>query len=268
MFPVAAVIGAGASLLGGALGMKGQSDANASNARQAQLNRDFQERMSNTAWQRGVADMRAAGLNPALAYEKGGASSPSGSTAHMENVLAGAQSSAGGAVNSYLQAQQVQASTDATRAQAQKTRAEANQLQLESALRVASLVASNEATRVNSALAAQKTQTEKEETTNRRIAGEVQTRELMRRDIELGFQRMLTEANLRRLGYENDYLARTLDTRVSAAQAGLQSVLYGLPELRNRARAADTWLGRELMPYLSTGADAAGAFDRILRMVR
>ena len=67
------------SLLAGGIGYLGQDSTNVANAEQAQKNRDFQERMSSTAYQRGRADMEAAGFNPMLAYSQGGASTPGGS---------------------------------------------------------------------------------------------------------------------------------------------------------------------------------------------
>lgn len=62
-------------------GFLGDAASAYSGIREAEKNREFQEEMSNTAYQRTVKDLNAAGLSPMLAYSKGGASTPSGATA-------------------------------------------------------------------------------------------------------------------------------------------------------------------------------------------
>lgn len=75
----------GGSIGGMIAGQQGAADQNAANSAQAQRQMNFQERMSNTSWQRGMADMRAAGLNPIFAYKAGGASTLQGAQATMVN---------------------------------------------------------------------------------------------------------------------------------------------------------------------------------------
>jgi hypothetical protein len=82
----AILIPAAANLIGGVL-------RNDSQERQAAKQSAFQERMSSTAHQREVQDLIAAGLNPMLSAKLGGASSPAGAQANIQDVVGPAVSS-------------------------------------------------------------------------------------------------------------------------------------------------------------------------------
>ena len=107
----------GSALIGGGFSALGQERANretreatergmAFSAEQAEINRAWQERMASTRYQRTMRDMRAAGLNPILAYRQGGGPIPSGGQAagmsyQAGNIGAAAPAAASSAINAW-----------------------------------------------------------------------------------------------------------------------------------------------------------------------
>lgn len=111
----------------GVLGLVGGLHQNATNAATAQKQMDFQREMSDTSYQRGVKDMKAAGLNPMLAYSQGGASSAAGASYNAANVgeaaVRGVESGVNSAVKSRMVGEQLKnmaADTDLKRESAKQ----------------------------------------------------------------------------------------------------------------------------------------------------
>ena len=88
------------------------------NAKEAQLNRSFQERMSSSAYQRTMDDMKKAGVNPMLAIMKGGASTPGGAQGSMQKT--GSLNPAGGARLKNMEVKMMQKNIDNATASAKK----------------------------------------------------------------------------------------------------------------------------------------------------
>lgn len=231
------------------------------NAEQAQLNRDFQSAqtdkvmaydtaMSNSAYQRATADMKAAGLNPMLAYSQGGASSPTVS------APSGSAASAGATATSVDRIQAVNTALAATK-QAQDNR--------ESDSRIA----------VNNAdVQLKNAQTNREMSSASNI--DQQT---------VGLKQQMEETQSKIINIQHDTDNKLVENALLKAKAALvetqtaltsshitlaeaqtryeniRTVLANLarPEAENAANAQDSWWMKNISPFLPDFAKSVGA---------
>lgn len=218
-------VGLGLDAIGIGLNYAGQSGANQVNRDIAEAQMRFQREMSNTQWQRAVADIRASGLNPALAYSQGGNSAPSGASTRVENAFAGVTNSASAAANRLQNMQLMKSDIAFRNAQVRNMEMQTKQLELESLLRVEGISASNKATGARGVL------------DDSRYLESMLFREFLSRTMS---ERVLSE------GLKNKVLsANAKDINISA---DLQGMLRA--GSWNRQAFDKTWVGRNIMPVI------------------
>lgn len=225
---IAAAIAGGAALTGGLMSNQGS-------AKEAGKNRSFQEEMSNTSYQRGIQDMKAAGINPMLSAKVGGASTPTGAQAQVNDVLGPAANSAISAYNvksnQDLAKQTVAAEIESKTASAQQARTQAD-LNVANTAKATVDTATGQLMQKSIEVNMDKTRKDMEHI-------DQQIKNLKSEDDRIAASADLLRQQFNNAQYDVDYkIALTAQAYASAKGIGVQTVLNALKEPGAKNEAA------------------------------
>ena len=234
-----------ATIGGAIIGQVGQSRTNDTNVELNRETRDWQERMSNTAYTRAVGDLKNAGLNPMLSLMHGGASTPGVSAPVIGNAL-GAGVASGQAAASTFQgieaARQAKAMTEQIGAQTEKIRSETLSNTLNSAIAQANL---------RNMLS-----------TGDRTAAEAESADVAAKSAHRGY-----EANVKYSAWEQDVLKRRAESGLAQLAELAQGQTFSADVAR---RKADSLVAQYDVPGAKAGATFAedtGTLPKYLRVI-
>ena len=258
-----AIIAAAAAVGSAILSNKGQKEANEAQADQAQLNREFnsaeaaktrewQENMRATQYQTAVSDLKAAGLNPMLAYQQGGAGTPTGATASNSGIPQIGNKVAAGltAAAQAAQIMNLKAQTEKTEADTEVSVATAKQVEAQTHM-----------TTTSTTKIAQETENLKEQ-----IAQIRQNVHLQRAQTGESLNKQVLTVQQAELARIETELAKG-KISLTEAQTQLTKVTTKLSQLEiegatNKNESEKTWWGRNVRPYLGDVGSATNSAQR------